>query len=1188
VVQDDFNDGNPATNTGGVGLGWNVGTFNGAPAPTESGGTFKAQMGTVNGIGTLHGKDIIPVWSSTGASVTWVIKNITIQTPHAYSMYLAYCWEMGLVSANASNAASSWVMSGPNTKGGIYVSLGKKDNSNAVEMWVAVSNKNYSGTEGTSGFLRPTHASGSVLGPRWTATFPIEVTLSVTDSRWTVTTNQTGVAPVTGNWTSDLIRDTNNASITTEFQNGAFIFTAGRNHGISTPPPASYTPNSGEMESVTAQTANTVATPAITPAGGTFNGTVQVTMTTATDGATIRYTTDGATPTAGSTAYTDPFTLTYASTTTVKAEGFKEGVPDSGVASVTFYLASSMDGPLRPHPTNPRYFTDGAGKAIYLTGSHTWGNLIDGWLTNGRNTDPAPAFDYDGYLDFLQANNHNFIRLWAADTPKLDYTSVAGGWYYPSPLPWPRTGPGNAADGKPKFDLSQHNQPYFDRLRERVVAARDRGIYVGVMLFEGFSVRVKTGALGWNYSPFRAQNNVQGYNGDTNGDGKGFEAHSLQVADLVSVHEAYVTKVINTLNDLDNVLYEISNEEGNGLGGTTARDWQHHLVDHIHDVEAGKPNQHPVGISCIYNLDNTTANNTWLTTSPADWIAPWGPGESDLDLNTNPVPAGGVKVEFADTDHVFGVGGDGTWVWKVFTRGYNVIYMDFYGPVEWTAWTPPAGYNRDGANAAMGHTLSYANRMDLASMTPQGALSSTGYCLANPGSEYLVFQPGSGAFTVNVAAGSYAWEWFNPATGAVASSGSVAGGSQSFTPPFSGTAVLYLKSTDSNQVLTPVISPNGGPFTTSVQVSITCGTGEAEIRHTTNGDEPTATSALYAAPFTLTSTTTVKAKAFKSGMTASATARATFTSSASGQTPHGGTPWPIPGTIQGEDYDDGGEGVAYHDYESQNRGGAYRTSEGVDVASLTGGGHAVTYVREGEWLEYTVNVATSGTYAVTYRVSNETTGGRFHVEVDGVDGTGPIVVPNTGSWDVYGTVTHPLSLTSGAHVLRVVFDVATLAGGLGVANLDWLEARLEGADAGTSWDASVGVDAASGADAGVAPDGSTSMDGAVVVEDGGTVTGQDGGVVELDGGGVEGDGGVVEGDGGLVVADGGGVVGDASVTVADGSVTHPDAGALPGDEDDGAEPPGCACGSSDTTGWGGGTLLAALLFLVRRRRVRES
>ena len=62
-------------------------------------------------------------------------------------------------------------------------------------------------------------------------------------------------------------------------------------------------------------------------------------------------------------------------------------------------------GPLRAHPSNPRYFTDGSGKAIYLTGSHTWNNFTD----RGTGDPPAP-FDFDSYLDFLQEYGHNFVR----------------------------------------------------------------------------------------------------------------------------------------------------------------------------------------------------------------------------------------------------------------------------------------------------------------------------------------------------------------------------------------------------------------------------------------------------------------------------------------------------------------------------------------------------------------------------------------------------------------------------------------------------------------------------------------------------------------------------------------------------------------------------------------------------------
>ena len=65
---------------------------------------------------------------------------------------------------------------------------------------------------------------------------------------------------------------------------------------------------------------------------------------------------------------------------------------------------------------------------------------------------------------------------------------------------------------------------------------------------------------------------------------------------------------------------------------------------------------------------------------------------------------------------------------------------------------------------AMGQTRSFAELVNLAAMTPSGALSSTDYCLAAPGAEYLVYQPESRAeFSVELKAGTYPCEWFAPA-----------------------------------------------------------------------------------------------------------------------------------------------------------------------------------------------------------------------------------------------------------------------------------------------------------------------------------------------------------------------------------------------------------------------------------------
>ena len=87
------------------------------------------------------------------------------------------------------------------------------------------------------------------------------------------------------------------------------------------------------------------------------------------------------------------------------------------------------------------------------------------------------------YLALLAQHRHNFIRLWSRQVTW--YHDYGQGELHASPLAWARTGSRTALDGQPQFGLSQFNQAYFDRLRTRVMAARDRGIYVGIMLFGG-------------------------------------------------------------------------------------------------------------------------------------------------------------------------------------------------------------------------------------------------------------------------------------------------------------------------------------------------------------------------------------------------------------------------------------------------------------------------------------------------------------------------------------------------------------------------------------------------------------------------------------------------------------------------------------------------------------------------------
>jgi hypothetical protein len=157
-------------------------------------------------------------------------------------------------------------------------------------------------------------------------------------------------------------------------------------------------------------------------------------------------------------------------------------------------------------------------------------------------------------------------------------------------------------------------------------------------------------------------------------------------------------------------------------------------------------------------------------------------------------------------------------------------------------------------------------------------------------------------------------------------------------------------------------------------------------------------------------------------------------SSAPAQSPYGGKAWAIPGTIQARNYDVGGEGISYHDTTSGNAGGTFR-ADGVDLHANMDGGTIVGWTKAGEWLEYTVNVATTGDYSLEVRVSSLDSGGTFHIEFDGVDKTGAIAMPTYNGTVTWMTLTKPVSLAAGQQVMRIALD-ANGTNNLEVANLN--------------------------------------------------------------------------------------------------------------------------------------------------------
>jgi hypothetical protein len=304
-------------------------------------------------------------------------------------------------------------------------------------------------------------------------------------------------------------------------------------------------------------------------------------------------------------------------------------------------------------------------------------------------------------------------------------------------------------------------------------------------------------------------NNINGIDDGYAGGSKGIGSITMTAPNAITrFQDTFVEKVIDTLNDLPNVLWIISEE-----APANSTWWNNHQISHIRAYESKKPHQHLIGYAALIGSPDTTIYN-----SNADWVAP--------QVRISPATSCGsgnpaCKVNVNDSDHsYFGIWNDTAqqnrnYAWQNFMTGNQVLFMDAYvayyprerrnlcaSPTNAICSGPDTRWDNFRDN--LGHILRYSRKLNLANVTPRNSLCSTAYCLAQTpsvGAEYLVYVPSGGSFTIDLSAMSgsrrLALEWFNPSTGASIVGDPLPSGSssQSFTPPFSGDAVLYLVDT---------------------------------------------------------------------------------------------------------------------------------------------------------------------------------------------------------------------------------------------------------------------------------------------------------------------------------------------------------------------------------------------------------
>lgn len=459
-----------------------------------------------------------------------------------------------------------------------------------------------------------------------------------------------------------------------------------------------------------------------------------------------------------------------------------------------FCMPSLAVGVLKVHPDNPRWFADGSDRAIYLGGHQIFVDLQDNSYNKEFIRKGERILDWNEYVKFLKAQNFNYLRNWVIwSTGSGSMASVNNAIAYP--MPYERVkGHGKAKDGRNKFDLNRFDEVFFRRMRERCEDLEKAGVYVSIMLFEvygflsGESVGDPPQTL-WDGNVFNEANNINGIDVDYNGNGKGIEFFYTDDKRILRLQKEYVKKVMDTLNHLDNVFYEIANE-------LYAPQWQYEMIEFIKLYEKTKPKQHLV----LMSAGGRTRTGGWrqmgknpVVNSPADCFAAAGSWQSGRYKKKDPPANDSGKPGIVDTDHGAPGSSDTGYVWSAFTRGYHFNLYDkpFENPsAEGPKWRR--------VRQSVGKAVEYSGKLDLANVSPREDLASTRFCLAKPGYQYVVYQPGGRPITVKgLRAGtSYDYELYDAKQGKLVTQGCIqaSGSSESFRSMGKG-MVLYISST---------------------------------------------------------------------------------------------------------------------------------------------------------------------------------------------------------------------------------------------------------------------------------------------------------------------------------------------------------------------------------------------------------
>lgn len=425
-----------------------------------------------------------------------------------------------------------------------------------------------------------------------------------------------------------------------------------------------------------------------------------------------------------------------------------------GVIGFCHLLAVAAAEPLSLHPDNGHYFLFRGQPTILITSGEHYGAVL--------NAD----FHYVKYLDELAAHGLNNTRTFSgAYVEPQGAFNIAKNTLAPDGrrflCPWARSDQAGYAGGGSKFDLSKWDEAYFARLKDFVAQASQRGIVVEMNLFCPMYEDAQ-----WQLCPMNAANNVQGV-----GKCGKHEVYTLDKSQgLLDVQEKMTRKIVEELNEFDNLYYEVCNEPY--FGGVTT-DWQHRIVDVIHETEKGLTNRHLVSMNIANGTKKIEKPHPGVSIFNFHYASPPAAVAENLALNK---VIGDNETGFKGTadDHYrmeaweFLLAGGG--LYNNLDYSFTVGHED--GTFEYPK-TQPGGGNR-GFRRQLKVLRDFLYGFDFVRMQPDSSIlkcklpdKTHFYALVQPGKQYAAYLHGEmpKELKLALADGSYRVEWFDVLSG---------------------------------------------------------------------------------------------------------------------------------------------------------------------------------------------------------------------------------------------------------------------------------------------------------------------------------------------------------------------------------------------------------------------------------------